>query len=83
MSLSQLTPLQRIHRRLSMFWQRAYTHPDGHIELDFEEPAGIDSRNDSDKVQEKKLARWEVLQAEKQGRIARISGALFVGLGIY
>jgi hypothetical protein len=53
-----LSPWQRIKRRVSLLGG-SYTHPDGHIELDFEAPAGIDSRNDSEEVQEAKLLAYE------------------------
>jgi hypothetical protein len=53
-----LSPWQRIKRRVSLLGG-SYTHPDGHIELDFEVPAGIDGRNDSEEVQEAKLLAYE------------------------
>ncbi|MGE0235889.1 hypothetical protein [Methylocystis sp.] len=53
-----LTLAQRVRRRIALLGG-SYTHPDGQIELDFDEPAGIDIRNDSDEVQQAKLAAYE------------------------
>jgi hypothetical protein len=56
---------QRIKRRISL-WGGSYTHPDGHIELDFEGPAGINGRSDSEKVQSDKLIAYETRQNIKK-----------------
>jgi hypothetical protein len=61
MGTAGLSLSQRIKRRISL-WGGSYEHPDGHIELDFEEPAGIDSRTDSEKVQLEKLVAYEARQ---------------------
>lgn len=53
-----LSVWQRIKRRVGLLGG-SYTHPDGHIELDFEAPAGIDGRNDSEEVQAAKLQAYE------------------------
>uniref|UniRef100_A0A9E8CSX0 Uncharacterized protein n=1 Tax=Bosea sp. NBC_00436 TaxID=2969620 RepID=A0A9E8CSX0_9HYPH len=68
MDVSRLSPGQRIKRRLSLLGG-SYTHPDGHIELDFEGPAGIDGRNDSDELQAAKLAGYEQRQATSTARV--------------
>ena len=78
----ELTAWQRIRRRLSLMGG-SYTHPDGHIELDFEEPAGINSRADSFEVQEAKLERWEQKKAARDRSSSHVAGAGFVGLGAY
>jgi hypothetical protein len=59
--LSNLSWRQRIHRRVSLLGG-SYEHPDGHLELDFEEPAGIDGRNDSKQLQTQKLIAYEKRQ---------------------
>jgi hypothetical protein len=63
MDLSHLSAWQRIKRKISLLGG-SYVHPDGHIELDFEGPAGID-RNDSDEVQQAKLQSHENRQGIK------------------
>jgi hypothetical protein len=55
--LRHLTLWQRFRRRIALLGG-SYTHPDGFIELDFEGPAEIDGRNDSDKLQETKLDNY-------------------------
>jgi hypothetical protein len=60
----------------------SYEHPDGKIELDFEEPAGIE-RTDSEEVQRRKLIEYEQRQAVMERRRARTGGIAFVGVGAY
>lgn len=52
-----LTFFQRIKRRFGL-WGGSYKHPDGTIELDFDEKAGIDPTADSQEVQDQKLSRY-------------------------
>jgi hypothetical protein len=65
MGTSGLSLSQRIKRRISL-WGDSYEHPDGHIELDFEGPAGIDGRTDGEKVQLEKLVAYETRQNIKK-----------------
>jgi hypothetical protein len=79
-----LTSGQRIHRLWTFLWGGgAYEHPDGHLELDFEEAAGIDSRNDPMHVQEDKLVAYE--RRKRQGDVSagRIVGACMLGFVAY
>jgi hypothetical protein len=77
-----LTPLQRAHRGLSLWFGSAYQHPDGKLELDFEAPAGINP-DDSEEIQRAKLARYE--QRKHEGELARgrAAGALLIGFVVY
>ena len=61
-----LTFWQRIKRRISL-WGGSYTHPNGTIELDFDEKAGIDPIHDSKEVQDAKFARYMEKQRDSSG----------------
>jgi len=75
--LSELTGGQRIWRRIALLGG-SYTWPDGTIELDFEEPAGIDHWGDDETTQERKLHLYGI----RQGRRTRKSGALFLAAAV-
>ena len=80
MDLSHLSLWQRLKRRLSLLGG-SYTHPDGLIELDFEGPAGIDSRNDSDELQRAKLIAYENKQGIKKLKLTYlVAGGLLMYL---
>lgn len=80
---SHLSPCQRVKRRVSLLGG-SYTHPDGHIELDFEAPAGIDGRNDSDELQRLKLASYERRQAASAAKVwAFIIGVIVGAMAIH
>jgi hypothetical protein len=68
MNLSDLSWHQRIKRKVSL-WGGSYEHPDGHLELDFESPAGIDGRTDSESLQTKKLIAYENRQGIKNLKV--------------
>lgn len=75
-----LTFGQRLHRLWTFATgSGAYVHPDGHIELDFEEAAGIDSRVDSEERQETLLARYEERKHRREMSGARTVGAMVLG----
>lgn len=77
MDLRHLSPWQRVRRKVSL-WGGSYTHPDGHIELDFEGPAGIDGRHDSQEVQEARLDAWERKRSASSAQFQWfIFGAIF------
>lgn len=78
MDLRHLSPWQRVRRRIALLGG-SYTHPDGHIELDFEGPAGIDGRNDSSELQATKLARYERRQADSSSRFWPFIAGIVVG----
>jgi hypothetical protein len=78
MDLRHLANGQRIKRRLSLFVQRSYTHPDGHIELNFEEPAGI-NREDDEETQEQKLLAYDREKAARNEKIYFLSIGLICG----
>jgi hypothetical protein len=48
---------QRIRRRIGLLGG-SYQHPDGTIELDFDEKAGVDPTSDSDEARDAKLRRY-------------------------
>lgn len=79
--MSRLSPWQRIKRRLSLLGG-SYTHPDGHIELDFEGPAGIDSRDDSTELQSAKLAAYEQRQAALAAQVWPFILGIIVGAAL-
>ncbi|MCZ8107795.1 MAG: hypothetical protein O9972_59285 [Burkholderiales bacterium] len=78
MDLSHLSPWQRIRRRVALLGG-SYTHPDGHIELDFEGPAGIHGRNDSDEVQSAKLIAYEQRRAASSSKAWAFLAVVIVG----
>jgi hypothetical protein len=49
----RLTPWQRVKRRVSL-WGGSYEHPDGYIELDIDEKAGVNP-GDSQDVEDAKI----------------------------
>jgi hypothetical protein len=79
----QLSFGQRIKRRLMLTFRSHYRHPDGLLELDFEEKAGIDPRRDSEELQDAKLNSYNLREAVRsnwwQGFVAgTLFGALIV-----
>lgn len=77
-----LTTWQRVRRRLSLSFGSAYEHPDGRIELDFEEPARI-GPDDSEEVQRTKLDAYERRKHEGNVGSSRLIGALILGFVAY
>lgn len=75
----RLSLIQSIRRRFALSGG-SYTLPDGHIELDFEEPAGIDRRNDDLALQQAKLADYEERQARGQRDGLVFSAGMVAGL---
>ena len=80
----RLTPWQRVKRRVSLLGG-SYTHPDGTLELDFEEKAGVNP-GDSEEVERAKLKTYNERQFIKdlKGRwffygfiVASLIAALF------
>ena len=67
---------ERIKRRFKLLGG-SYTHPNGLIELDFEEPAGINPFVDDEEVQRQKLIAYET---RKNIKSQRKLGYLVVGL---
>jgi hypothetical protein len=59
----RLTPWQRVKRRVSL-WGGSYEHPDGDLELDIDEKAGVDP-GDDEKVQDAKLDAYNRRQGIK------------------
>ncbi len=53
----KLSLLQRIKRRIWLLGG-SYTHPDGTLELDFDEKAGIDPTVDDEETIDRKFATW-------------------------
>jgi hypothetical protein len=81
MDVSRLSSWQRIKRRLALL-RGHYAHPDGHIELDFEGPAGIDRRNDSSELQAAKLAAYEKRQAASAAQVRLFVLGVLVGAAL-
>ena len=77
----ELSRWQRIKRRFSLLGG-GYIHPDGYIELDFHEAAGI-TRHDNSEECAAKLARYEDWQATRRRQGFHATGAFFIGLGTY
>jgi hypothetical protein len=78
-----LTFGQRVQRRLSLWAGRPYTHPDGHIEQEFEEAAGINSRADPTDVQREKLFAYQRSKHQREIANARVGGAFALGFVAY
>jgi hypothetical protein len=81
MDVRRLSPWQRIRRRLALLGG-SYKHPDGHIELDFEGLAGIDSRNDSAELHAAKLAAYEQRQAASTAQVWPFLVGVIVGAAL-
>ncbi len=62
-----LSPLQRIKRRIWLL-KGSYTHPDGTIELDIDEKAGIDPTVDDEETQNRKFQEWNRRNSLKELR---------------
>jgi hypothetical protein len=76
-----LTLWQRIRRRIALMGG-SYTHPDGKIELDFEEPAGI-GPDDSEDEGRRKLIEHEQRRATMERRNSRVGGIALLAIGAY
>ena len=76
-----LTFFQRIKRRFGL-WGGSYKHPDGTIELDFDEKAGIDPTVDSQEVQDEKFDRYMKQQRDNSGGTRGV-GALMIAFALY
>jgi hypothetical protein len=75
----RLNPWQRVKRRVSL-WGGSYEHPDGDIELDIDEKAGVDPRDD-EHVKEAKLDAYIKREALKEFKgLYFFYGALAVAL---
>jgi hypothetical protein len=75
---SYLSRWERIKRRFKLLGG-SYTHPDGLIELDFEEPAGINPFVDSEEVQQQKLVAYETRKNVKSQKLEYLVVGLVVG----
>ncbi len=56
---------QRIKRRIWLTFAHHYYHPDGTLELDFDEKMGVDPTRDSPEMQEKLFDAWSKREARK------------------
>jgi hypothetical protein len=75
--------LQRVKRRVSL-WGGSYTHPDGKIELDVDEKAGIDPTLDSQETADRKFTAWLRRDQIRQDRWQHfLAGLLVGGLVVY
>ena len=63
----KLSLLQRIKRRIWLL-KGSYTHPDGTIELDIDEKAGVDPTVDSEETINRKFDAWGKREAGKNDR---------------
>jgi hypothetical protein len=79
-----LSPSQRFKRRLSLWFASSYVHPDGTIELDIDEKAGIDPTTDSEDAQRRKFEAWNKRESIRQERWTYLFvGALAGGAAVY
>jgi hypothetical protein len=79
-----LSRWQRIMRRLSLHFASSYTHPDGTIELDIDEKAGIDPTVDDEGAQRRKFATWNKREAIRQDRMLYfLYGGIAGGIIVY
>ena len=60
-----LSLLHRIKRRIWLL-KGSYTHPDGTIELDIDEKAGVDPTIDDEATQERKFDPWFKAEAIRE-----------------
>ena len=75
---SYLSWWERIKRRFNLLGG-SYTHPNGLIELDFEEPAGINPFVDDEEVQRQKLMAYETRKNIKSHKLSYLVAGLIVG----
>jgi hypothetical protein len=73
---------QRIKRRISL-WGGSYTHPDGYIELDFDEEAGLRQSDSEDEADRKLRAYLQRKQVRERTFHAFTCGAISGGLVVY
>lgn len=78
----RLSPLQRIKRRIWLL-KGSYTHPDGTIELDIDEKAGIDPTVDDEDTSRRKIEAWGRRESMRRDRwqwffIGAAAGGAFV-----
>ena len=79
----RLSPLQRIKRRIWLL-KGSYTHPDGTIELDIDEKAGIDATADDEETIDRKFKTWVRREQIRQDRWRWfLIGALIGGAIVY
>ncbi len=79
----RLSPLQRIKRRIWLV-EGSYAHPDGTIELDIGEKAGIDPTVDDEETQNRKFQVWNIRSQIKELRWQWFFyGAVVGGLIVY
>jgi hypothetical protein len=79
-----LTKWQRVMRRLSLTFGSSYTRPDGTIELDIDEKAGIDPTADDQDVQERKfVARNKRESIRKDRSLYFAYGVVAGGMIVY
>ena len=74
----RLSLYQRIKRRISLL-KGSYTHPDGTIELDFDEKAGIDPTVDDDETAGRKFDLWNRRERMREDRWRWFVAGAFVG----
>lgn len=80
----QLSWGERVKRRLWLTFASHYYHPDGTLELDFDEKAGIDPTRDSEELQNHKFEAWGKREASKQRWWSGfVVGAIVGGLVVY
>lgn len=78
-----LTLIQRLKRRVFLLGG-SYTHPDGTIELDIDEKAGVDPTLDTEEATEKKLSGWIKSEAVREDRWKHfLAGLIIGGLAVY
>jgi hypothetical protein len=79
-----LSTWQRVKRRASLHFASSYTHPDGTIELDIDEKAGIDPTVDDEDAQRRKFESWNKREAIRHDRWLFFTyGAISGGMVVY
>jgi hypothetical protein len=75
---------QRVKRRIWLTFASHYYHPDGTLELDIDEKAGIDPTRDREETQDAKLNAWGKREAARsQWWSGFMVGALVAGTLVY
>lgn len=75
---------QRIKRRIWLTFASHYYHPDGTLELDLDEKAGVDPSRDSQAVQDRKFAAWDRREGKRQNWWSGfVAGAIVGGCVVY
>lgn len=77
----KLSFFQHIHRRIALLGG-SYTHPDGTIELDIDEKAGVDPTRDCPEASKEKLYRWIAEESAREAKFYAVAWPFLLGASV-